>query len=152
MGKTGTTAALQSMSDVCGKTVAVQTGSAHEAALTAESTQCGASGKPKINLLPNKDLPAIALSVSGGRADYASTQVPVLAYNASHMEGLEVAKLTYLEGLVGFIVPKGSDLTAPLGQALDELIANGTYGKIMEKWGLANLAVQATSVNAGTVD
>lgn len=151
LGKTGSTEELGSMSDVCGKTIAVQAGASVEAALMEESGRCEQDGKPAIELLASKDLPAIAMAVTSGRADYASSQVPLLAYNASQMEGLEVAKLTYLEGFVGFVLPKDSELTEPLGEAIDKLMENGKYDEIMDKWGLGDLTLESTSVNAGTV-
>lgn len=152
LGKMGTTGELSSMSDVCGKTVAVQSGASVEATLIEESKRCEEGGNPAIDLLTSKDLPAIALAVTSGRADYASSQVPLLAYNASQLEGLEVSKLTYLDGFVGFVLPKDSELTEPLGDAIDTLMENGTYDEIMEKWGLGDLSLDSTSVNAGSVE
>jgi len=152
LGKVGSTAALTKLTDLCGKTVSVQTGSSHDATLDAENKTCRQQGLPEIKLLRSKDLPGIALAVTTDRANYASSQVPLLAYNATQVKGLEVSDLTYLEGYVGFVLPKDSKWTKPLGEAIDKLIADGTYKQIMEKWGLGGLLVDATSVNGGTAD
>jgi|SRR5580765_1387519 len=152
LGKSGSTGAIQSMDDVCGKDVGVPVGTSYEAFFNDQQKKCAADGKPKLTVTTFKDPTGVVLAVSTGRVDYGANQVPLVAYQASKTSGLEVSKFQYLEGLVGMVFPKDSKLIEPFGKVIDEMIADGTYAKILGDWGLEDLAVEKTKVNAATTE
>ena len=48
---------------------------------------------------------------------------------------------------IGPALPKGSDMAAPLQAAIQYLMDNGTYEKIVTKWGLQSGAVKKAPLN-----
>ena len=53
---------------------------------------------------------------------------------------------------IGVALQKGSDMAAPLQAAIQRLIDNGTYGKIVTKWGLADAAIKQAPLNPTNVE
>ena len=47
----------------------------------------------------------------------------------------------------GVAFPKGSTLVGPVRQAINKLIQNGTYAKILKKWGLSTIAIGQSQIN-----
>ena len=50
-------------------------------------------------------------------------------------------------GYIGIGLPKDSPMAKPIQAAVQELIANGTYGKILDKWGLQKGAITTSPIN-----
>jgi len=48
---------------------------------------------------------------------------------------------------VGFVTAKGSPLSKVLSDAVNKLIADGTYAEILTKWGITGYGVTASRVN-----
>jgi polar amino acid transport system substrate-binding protein len=152
MGKTETDPAVE-MVDLCGKSVAALAGSVVESQLMTESEGvCVDAGLEPIEILPVQNQSGIVQAVTTGRTDYASADVPLLAYEAQQVGGLEVFPLTYLEGFTAMVFPKDSELSTRIAAAIDELIADGTYAQILSEWDLESLALEETEFNAGTAD
>ncbi|WP_309066244.1 ABC transporter substrate-binding protein [Microbacterium sp.] len=152
LGLEGTTAQLKTMEDVCGHSLAVPSGTTWEGYFDEQSKKCIENGDEKIEIVLVKDPTAATLAVTSKRVEFAVNQQPLLAFAAQQTQGLEVGDLTYLEGVVAMAFPKDSDLLEPVQKVLDEMIADGTYLEILEKWGMDDLAVEKTSVNAGTAE
>ena len=53
---------------------------------------------------------------------------------------------------IGVALPKGSDMADPMQAAIQHLIADGTYGKIVTKWGLNGGAMTHAPLNPTTVE
>ncbi len=53
---------------------------------------------------------------------------------------------------IGVALPKGSEMAAPLQAAIQHLINNGIYGKIVTKWGLADSAIKQVPLNPTNVE
>lgn len=151
-GLAGSTSSIKDTQDLCGKTLATQSGTSFEVFFNEESKKCKAEQKPEIKVLLFKDPAGATLAVKSGRADFVSNQIALLAYSATQEKDLEVGSATYLEGLAGLVFPKGSPLIEPFSNAIDELISDGTYAEILAKWDLSNLAIDETALNAGTLE
>ncbi|HTA35084.1 MAG TPA: transporter substrate-binding domain-containing protein, partial [Solirubrobacteraceae bacterium] len=50
----------------------------------------------------------------------------------------------------GIAIPKKSGMTQPVLGALKAIIADGTYSKILAKWGLQSGAIKEPTVNGAT--
>ena len=48
-------------------------------------------------------------------------------------------------------LPKDSDMAAPMQAAIQHLIENGTYEKVIVKWGLQDGAIKTVPLNPTTV-
>ncbi|MBA3809506.1 MAG: ABC transporter substrate-binding protein [Solirubrobacterales bacterium] len=139
------------VADLCGKKVAVEKGTTEQEESEAQSKKCSKEGKPAVTALVFPGQDAVNLAVSSGRADVGMADSPVADYQVAQSKG--VFKLTgQAFGLApyGFAIPKSSGLTKPMAAALKELIANGTYAKILAKWGLQSGAISEPKINGAT--
>ncbi|MFD9719858.1 ABC transporter substrate-binding protein [Streptomyces sp. NPDC059076] len=150
--KKGDDKGIKSWADLCGKKIAVQRGTVSEDLAKAESTKCGAKGKITIEAFDN-DLEAQTRLRAGG-ADAGSSDFPVAAYavktsgggNDFQIVGEQVEAAPY-----GIAIAKGNDqLRDAIQKALEAIIKNGEYQKIVDKWGVAAGAVTEAKVNGGT--
>ncbi|WP_299528864.1 ABC transporter substrate-binding protein [uncultured Streptomyces sp.] len=143
---------IATWSDLCGKKIVVQRGTVSHDLAKAESEKCGGKGKISIEAFDN-DLEA-QTRLRGGGADAGSSDFPVAAYavktsgggNDFQLVGEQVEAAPY-----GIAIAKGNDeLTKAVQAALDAIIKNGEYGKIISKWGVDAGAVTEAKLNGGS--
>lgn len=126
--------------DICGSTLALQSGSSQEKAVFAMNDACVAAGKPAAVLLPFKAQPEAQTRVAAGGADATIAGGAQIAYAALQSKGMletipAVGEITR-PGLNGIAVPKDDpELAQLLADTLNQLIADGTYEKVMSHWG-----------------
>jgi polar amino acid transport system substrate-binding protein len=140
------------ITDLCGKTVAAQTG--NTAALTtlpAFQKDCAAAGRPKITelILPQQD--NVNQAVSTGRADALLADSALTAYYAQLQPDAftQVDDIFVQPALLGAITKKNTGLAAAIEAAVGSLIADGTYAEILDAWGLGAAAIDKSGVNQG---
>ncbi|MCW2723148.1 MAG: transporter substrate-binding protein [Frankiales bacterium] len=151
--KKGNPAGIKGVPDLCGKNVSVLVSSTQEKLLGEFNTKECAAKKINVTALPN-DKDAL-LQVRTGRADANFTQDAVGRYNAKTIGGgnqFEVANSQpMLPTPVGIVVAKkNTQLRDALKAGLEELIANGTYGRILAKNDLSGGAVKDVTLNGAT--
>ncbi|HJQ03828.1 MAG TPA: ABC transporter substrate-binding protein [Nocardioides sp.] len=141
---------IAKVTDLCGRTVAAQTG--NTAALTTLpgfQKTCAEAGLGKIDelILPQQD--NVNQAVSTGRADALLADSALVAYYAqlqpdafSQVDGIFVEP-----ALLGAITKKGTGLAPAIEAAVQSLIDDGTYAKILTAWGLSAAAVDEAGVN-----
>ncbi|WP_162487699.1 MULTISPECIES: ABC transporter substrate-binding protein [unclassified Rhodococcus (in: high G+C Gram-positive bacteria)] len=153
MVKAGNPTSL-SMSDLCGKKVAVVVASTQIQVVVPELDEaCSADGKAPLNIieLPESSDPVVALA--SGRADASLINTAQGAYMSSQQpDQLELTDDEQVhKTYVGLALPKGSPLTQAIAEALNDLLANGTYQELLTKWGLDMMSVDQIVIN-GTKD
>jgi polar amino acid transport system substrate-binding protein len=151
--KKGNPGGIKGVPELCGKSVSVLTASTQEKLLGEFNTKECAAKKIKVTALPS-DKDAL-LQVQTGRADANFTQDAVGRYNAKTIGGgnqFEVANSApMLPTPVGVVFTKdNTQLRDAFKAALEQLISNGTYEKILAKHDLAGGAVQTVTINGGT--
>ena len=52
-----------------------------------------------------------------------------------------------LQGEIAVLVKKDDGRVEPISQALDHVIENGTYQKVLDRWGLGGEAVESSEIN-----
>jgi polar amino acid transport system substrate-binding protein len=131
------------VSDLCGHTIGIETGSAEDNVTQVISQQCQQAGKPALTVNTYPDVAAATLAVSSGRADGLLTDSAANGYAAKQSGGQFVsAPLSGGESIPGFgatfgiVFQKDSGLGTPLLGALQKLVASGVYARIFEQWGL----------------
>lgn len=149
--KKGNPEGIKSLDDLCGKTVALQKGTVQADIAKAQVTKCGAN-KLTVNEFP-KDTDAL-LQVKSGRAVADLNDLPVAAYTAQTSGGGNdfevVAGQQYEAGPYGIGVRKDdTQLRDAIQAALKAIIADGTYQRILEKWGVTTGALTTATVNGG---
>ena len=132
---------IQGADDLCGKTVAVQEGTIQVEYLEQLSATC-ADGAIEIRRFPTD--PEAVQALISGQADAEIADFPVAAYSAAQSNGaLEVIPNQIDPGPYGIAVrPDSDELEEALQQAFDQLVEDGTYDEILEKWNLAAGALE----------
>ncbi|WP_455354049.1 ABC transporter substrate-binding protein [Streptomyces sp. SYSU K217416] len=148
--KKGNPQKIQSLDDLCGKKVAVQRGTIYETTFKEQAKKCG-SNKLTIEAF---DTDAEAQTrVKSGAAVADLNDYPVAAHIAKTAGGgneFEVAGGQTDAGPFGIAVNKdNTQLRDALKDALNAIIKNGEYAKVLEKWDVKNSAVTEATINAG---
>ncbi|MFF9508770.1 ABC transporter substrate-binding protein [Streptomyces sp. NPDC014724] len=150
--KKGDDRGIKTWADLCGKKIVVQRGTVSHDLAKSESKKC-TGGKTIAMEAFDNDLEA-QTRLRGGGADAGSSDFPVAAYavktsgggNDFQIVGEQVEAAPY-----GIAVAKGNDqLTKAVQAALDAIIKNGEYGKIVAKWGVEAGAVTEAKLNGGS--
>jgi len=142
---------IRSLADLCGHKVAVEKGTTQQADATAQGKRCKSAGKPAVSLQIFNDQNAVNLALSSGRADVAMADSPVAAYQVKQSNGtFKLSGKSYGTAPYGIAMAKNSGLDAPVLSAMKVLIANGTYAKILKKWGIQAGAITSPVINGAT--
>jgi polar amino acid transport system substrate-binding protein len=125
---------IQTLADLCGKSVAVQVGTIQVDQLNAQNEQC----TDKISITTFDQNPLAVEQLRLGRADAELADYPVAAYDASLSDGaLEVTGTQFESAPYGIGLRKDSTaLNAAITQALQAIMDNGEYDKILADWNL----------------
>lgn len=126
-------AAVKSIKDVCGMSVAVLTGAWEYDYLTKHNPKICGDNPMKIQQF--KDQPSAELAVSSGRVDLVAAGSGKLGYAAKQSGQLEVGDFIVNPVYNGLGVPKGSALGPVLRDALQSLIDDGAYADVRKQWG-----------------
>lgn len=154
--KKGNPLGIAKLTDLCDQNVAVQTATAQGDLLKALTPECTKLGKGAVKLI---ELPTDPDAQSAVRADKAVADVmdaPIAAYAA-----LTAGDGKYFDLIKDVANPNGYDsvltgigvlkantgLRDALQAALQSLIDDGNYGKILTKWNLSNFAVATATIN-----
>lgn len=137
---------IGSISDICGKTVSVESGTTEEADAKTQSGKCTKAGKPAVKVLVFNTQTEANLAVSSGRAQLGFADTPVADYQVKQSSGMfKIVGAPYATGPYGLAMPKNGLDKAVLA-AMQELVKNGTYASILAKWGLSGIAIPASQV------
>ena len=136
-------------SDLCGKKVAVQTATMQETAANKMAKQCKADGKAEMDVISSKLQTDVTTNVVTGKADVFYADSPVAGYAIAQTDG-ELETLGKAEGIApeGIVVKKGDQqMDEALQKALQKLIDDGTYMKILKYWGVQDGAISKPEIN-----
>jgi polar amino acid transport system substrate-binding protein len=137
--------AVAKLSDICGKTVAVEKGTTEEADAQAQSKKCGSAGAVKVLSFPDQN--GANLALSSGRAQLGFADSPPAEYAVKKSNGqFKLVGPTLAAAPYGLAIPKKSGLTQPVLAALKVLMKNGSYTKILTKWGIEKGAISSAKV------
>lgn len=142
---------LVSLASLCGLNVAMDKGTTEYLDASKQSQRCKTSGKSAINLMTFPDEPHTLLALGSGRADAALVDSGPAAWAAKQSGGkLEVAGHPFDTGPYGIAVPKSNNsLAKSLQSGLKTLMRNGTYHRILAKWGELPGAISRVTINGG---
>ena len=134
-------------SDLCGLKIAVQTGTVQEDEANKIAKGCKADKKAEV--MSYKRQAEAATAVATGKADVFYADSPVAGYAISQTDG----QLEALGEDVGVTkeavaIKKGDSDTAKAVQAaMQKLMDDGTYMKILKHWGVESGAVDKAEIN-----
>ena len=135
--------------DLCGTTMAVQTGTVEDDATGPLNDQCAAAGKKAINILRYTAQSDATTNLVGGKADVMYADSPIVAYAIQQTGGqLEQLGEVINSAPQGIAVAKAdTQLTDALQKAVQKLIDDGTYLAILKSWNAEAGAVTTAELN-----
>ncbi len=136
-------------SDLCGKKVAVQTATMQETEANKMAKQCEADGKDKLEVISSKLQTDVTTHVVTGKADVFYADSPVAGYAIAQTDG-QLETLGKVEGVApeGIVIKKGdSQMDEAVQKAVQKLIDDGTYLKILKYWGVEDGAIKTPEIN-----
>ena len=125
--------------DLCGHTVAVQTGTAQETAAQHKSKQCVKAGHKPIDLLSYASQSDATTNVTGGKAD--------VLYADSVITGYAIKQTSKLVALGGITAKNDGGLSKAIQVATQKLIDDGTMKKLLAAWGTQDGLIKTSQVN-----
>lgn len=138
--------------NACGLKVAVESGTTEEQdEVPAKSKKCTAAGKPAIQILKFDGQDQATNAVVNGQADAMSADSPITDYAIKKSNGqLQAAGKTFEVAPYGVAVNKGSKLADAIQKAFQAIVDDGTYTKILDKWGVADGGLKTITIDATT--
>jgi polar amino acid transport system substrate-binding protein len=135
--------------NACGKKVAVQTSTVQVDDITARSKKCTTGGKAAITIDQYQAQSDATNAVVTGKDDAMLADSPVCAYAVKQTNGqLSLLGQIYDSAPYGYVLPKDqTDFAGAISGALQALIADGSYKKALDKWGVSAGAITTPAVN-----
>jgi polar amino acid transport system substrate-binding protein len=149
--KSGNPAGIKAAADLCGRTVAAQTGTTQAQQITDDLQRtCAGAGKPALTLLQLPQQTDVSQAVATGRADALLADNLLVGYQAQiHPGAYAAVPAILLRPAYGAVaVPKDDpQLADALAATFDAIIADGVYAKILARWNDSNAALPRAVVN-----
>ncbi|MEV5612277.1 ABC transporter substrate-binding protein [Streptomyces sp. NPDC052225] len=147
----GKTQSIKTWDDLCGKKIVVQRGTVSHDLAKAQAKKC--KGGKKLGIQAFDDDQQAQTRLRSGGADAGSSDFPVAAYAVKTSGGgkdFEIVGDQVEAAPYGIAVAKDqTQLRDAIKAALDAVIKNGDYDKIIAKWGVEAGAVKEATVNGG---
>lgn len=140
--------------DLCGATIAVQRGTTQVDDLTARNKRCQQRGEPPATMRQFQAQTDVNLALSAQRVQGELADSPVIDYAHKQTEG-KITEIgdSYANAPYGVVVNKNDDKLAEVIRAgVQSLMDDGTYQKILNKWGLDKGAINKAEVNPRVTD
>jgi polar amino acid transport system substrate-binding protein len=142
------------LASLCGMTVDLERGTSQAIAVQAQSQKCVALGLRAITMKAYAtDDEALRHFLAGESMAHIS-DYPVVAHLARTLDGGKAYMVTGQQfGVIPYgiaVSKKNPQLRDRVQTALKAVIANGTYDRLLDKWGLQQGAMRSAPVNAGT--
>lgn len=119
----------QSLEEMKGKTVGVDTGSTGDSWTAAHAEQYGFA-----DIRRYEGLQPAMLDLAAGRIDGYISDIPSLLYYIKDKPNLEIAARITSDEHYSMMFAKGSDLAVKVNDAITELKEDGTLASLHEKW------------------
>jgi polar amino acid transport system substrate-binding protein len=139
---------VANLTDLCGHSVAVARGSREYDFAQTQSSACTKDGKQAVTVGVFDTDSAAVLSLTSGRSDLYWSGATAVSYYVKNSNGLTKVVGSYLKpNPIGTALPKNSGLTPALRAAVQRLMDDGTYRKIVAKWGLGQQGISKAEMN-----
>ncbi|MEU2063411.1 ABC transporter substrate-binding protein [Streptomyces sp. NPDC013455] len=137
---------ITDLRQLCGFDVATAAGTTFEATLEANKHVCADAGKKAYQVQTYSESSAIWSSLQQGRSDIVMSTINGLRYAVAHQQGLKF--LNEFHRLdVGFAFKKGTKLAPAFQAAVNKLLSDGTYDRILKKWGTSGSAISTSRIS-----
>ncbi|GAA3373043.1 ABC transporter substrate-binding protein [Streptomyces racemochromogenes] len=146
-GSTRLTTRITDLVQLCGLTVGTGAGTTFEKTLTDRKGVCTAAGKKPYEVKVFSEPGAVTTALQQGRIDVVMSTINGLRHQAAQPAAQTTFLGEYHRLDVGFAFKKDSPLTPAVQAAVNELVRNGTYARILKKWGTGASAIETSQIN-----
>ncbi|MFD8026434.1 ABC transporter substrate-binding protein [Streptomyces lavendulae] len=146
-GSTALTGRVTDLTSLCGLTIGTGAGTTFEKTLTEQRGVCAAAGRKPYEVKVFSETGAVTTALQQGRIDVVMSTINGLRHQAAQPAARTTFLGEYHRFDVGFALKKGSPLAPALQAAVNELIGNGTYARILQKWGTTASAIDTSRIN-----
>jgi polar amino acid transport system substrate-binding protein len=135
--------------NACGQKIAVQKATVQVDDITARSKKCTDGGKPAITIDQYDAQSDATAAVVSGKDVAGLADSPVMAYAVKQTNGqLELLGDVYDSAPYGYAIKKDqTDFAQAVADAVKALMTDGSYQKVLEKWGVQAGAITDPKVN-----
>jgi polar amino acid transport system substrate-binding protein len=142
---------INSLDDICGLKVGAEKGTTEADDATAQSKKCTDAGKEAVQVSVFPDENGVNLALSSGRIDAGFADTPPAEYAVKQSEGkFKITGPSIANAPYGIAMAKDSGLAQPVLAAVKALMADGTYDKIFDYWGLEGDKIDNPTINGAT--
>lgn len=134
------------LTQLCGLTVGTGAGTTFEATLEENKHVCGDAGKKAYEVRTYADQASVWSSLQQGRSDVLMSTINGLRYAVTQLDGLRFLN-EYKRLDVGFAFKKGTPLAPAFQAAVNGLKEDGTYDRILKKWGTEKSAIETSQIS-----
>ncbi|MFF7177211.1 transporter substrate-binding domain-containing protein [Streptomyces sp. NPDC008121] len=146
-GNTALGTKVTDLTQLCGLTIGTGAGTTFETTLAEQKGVCAKAGKKPYDVKVYSENGATVTALQQGRIDVVMSTINGLRHQAAQPAS-QTAFLGEFHRLdVGFAFKKGSPLTPAFQAAVNQLIEDGTYARILDKWGTGPSAIETSRVN-----
>jgi polar amino acid transport system substrate-binding protein len=154
MVQKGNPAKIDGPDSLCGKSIAVVTGTSQQTFAEDTSAACVADGEEPLEIAVTDSDAQNQTQLRTGRIDAIVNDLPSAVYISKTTQdgkAFEVVPGDVIDGApYGIGVNKDNpELRDAIAKALDELIEDGTYGEILGAWGIESGQIDAAVINGG---
>lgn len=150
--KKGTSWRIKGPEDVAGKTISVSSGTNQEKILVDWNKENEKAGRRLVDIKYFQKDTDYYLALQSGRIDAYLGPHPTAAYHvASAGQTQIVGTLSgggdLVQGKIAATTKKGSGLVDAYAAAIDHIIQDGSYARVLKRWGLSSEAVKKSEIN-----
>ncbi|POX37359.1 ABC transporter substrate-binding protein [Streptomyces sp. Ru73] len=143
---------VRGAADVAGKRIAVSSGTNQEKILVDWSKENEKAGRKPVDIRYYQNTSDYYLALQSGRIDAYFGPNPTSAYHVATAGQTEIVGTfsgggDQVQGKIAATTKKGNGLVEPYAAALQHVIDNGAYKKVLARWGLTNEAVKKSEIN-----
>jgi polar amino acid transport system substrate-binding protein len=141
---------LDTLSALCGHSVAVETGTVEQSDAKTQSGKCASSKKISVVSYPTQS--AANSAVASGRQEAGFADSQVAGYIVTQSKGVfKLAGKAINVAPYGIALSKKTTFDKAIEAAMNVLIKNGVYTSILKHWGVQAGAVKAAAINDPTL-
>ena len=134
--------------ELCGVKIGVQATTTSDDYLTALSEKCVSEGKPAVDILKKDGQDEVTNDVVLGNVPYMLADSPIAQNSVNTAKDkVELVGQVFDAAPYGLVFNKGSKLAEAAQIAMQELMDEGVYEQILEKWGVQGGAVTNAEIN-----
>ncbi|MEW1904876.1 ABC transporter substrate-binding protein [Streptomyces sp. NPDC086147] len=137
---------ITDLTQLCGLRVAVDAGTTFERTLEKNKGRCAEAGKKPYGIDVYNQTGAVWMALQQGRSDLVMSTINGLRYAVTQQKGMKFLN-EYRRLDVGFAFKKGTPLAPAFEAAVNGLKADGTYDRILRKWGVTGSGIERSQIS-----